>query len=507
MKNLKISILDILEDTVRRFPDKIALKDENNSVSFKELLELSKKGATYILNKYNKKNSPIAVEVDRDLKTIVMFFSVLYSGNFYVPIDSETPKNRLEHIFNTLDPLCALGISQDSKVFKHTAKEKFFFDEITSEKVDSQLLDSARKKLIDIDPAYVLFTSGSTGKPKGVTINHRMVIDLSNWLCERFGFSEKDIIGNQTPFYFDASVKDIYIMANSGATLNIISRKYFTSPIRLIEYLNNEKVTTILWAVSAINIVANSGVLNQTMPKYVNKVFFAGEALHAKQLNIWMDKVNKARYINLYGPTEATVDAIYYIIDRKIADNESIPIGKACENMEVFLVDENNKEIRDDVGEIVIRGTGVAMGYYNDKIRSDQVFIQDPRQDFFRDIVYKTGDLGKYNDRGEIVFVSRKDNQIKNLGNRIELGEIEQVLNSHSNIQDGICIYDDIKQNIVYIYTGEELTKKEMFIYLLDKLPKYMIPNQIIKIEKMPYTQNGKINRLELTSEYKNGNL
>ena len=273
-------------------------------------------------------------------------------------------------------------------------------------------------------------------------------------------------------------------------------------PTLLVDYLNEKKVTSLIWATSAFHLVSNSKVLEKKKIESLKKVILGGEALLAKHLNVWRKAMPQVQYVNLYGPTEVTVDCTYYKINREFADEEAIPIGKACENKEVILLDENLQEVKEgEAGEICVRGTGLAKGYYNDFEKTKQVFVQNPKNPYYPDLIYRTGDIGIRNERGEIIFQSRKDGQIKHMGYRIELGEIERAINAFDKVKEGICFYDEILHKIVCVYEGET-TDAEIISFVGNILPKYMFPNILKKYEKMPYNANGKIDRVKLRDEY-----
>jgi amino acid adenylation domain-containing protein len=357
--------------------------------------------------------------------------------------------------------------------------------------------------MIDTDPVYSIFTSGSTGVPKGVVIAQRGMIDLAEWLVNTFEFTENDALGNQTPFYFDGSVKDICICLKSGATLNIIGKKYFTFPKLIIPFLNERKITAILWATSAIVLIGNSDILSVNLPEYLRLVTFAGEAMPAKQLKVWMNKLPNVKYVNLYGPTEITVDCTYYEVDRDFDDDEYIPIGKACHNKSILVFNDDNELVKvGETGELCVRGTGVALGYYNNKEKTQEVFVQNPLHDLYEDKIYRTGDIVKYNENGEIEFVSRKDFQIKHKGNRIELGEIEVAINSISEVTNATCIFDQVNDKIVLFYTTLNNEELDIINLVKDKIPVYMFPEIIKHLKVMPYNMNGKIDRIELKRMY-----
>ena len=307
-------------------------------------------------------------------------------------------------------------------------------------RTDRGRLEAARMRVLDIDPVYVIYTSGSTGTPKGIVISHRSLLDFIEWMANACNFTSDDILANQAPFYFELSVKDIYITLKCGTTTHILSRKRLMFPMPLMEYLQEKGVTTLIWATSAFNLVANSGILSSIAPKSIKKVILGGETLHGKQLNIWRSALPEVKYINLYGPTEVTVDCTYYIIDRPYSDNEAIPIGRACENMEVMLLDEDLKPVPPgQTGEICVRGIGLARGYYGDSEKTRSAFVQNPFSNKYPDISYRTGDMGTINSDGLLVFLSRKDGQIKHMGYRIELGEVETAIIALDSIRAAAC--------------------------------------------------------------------
>lgn len=523
------NVLEYLENSVRNYPNKVVFSDENSAYTYAEFSNSAKKVALEICKKINVINKPIMVFVDKNVESLIGFMGALYSGNFYVPIDNKMPRERIKKVFEQVNPAAVLYSDADNflvdELFKDTMIKENKTDEISvkeiltttyckiniSESISNKLiideerdliLKQRREKILDIDPVYIIFTSGSTGIPKGIVISHRSVIDFTDWMVNTFNFSEKDIMANQAPFYFDLSVKDIYVALKCSGSVHIIPKKILMFPTLLVDFINEKKATSLIWATSAFNLVSTSKVLEKKKLESVNKVILGGEALLAKHLNTWKRAMPDIMYVNLYGPTEVTVDCTYYIVDREYLDGEAVPIGKACENKEVMLLNEDLKEVKDgEAGEICVRGTGLAKGYYNDFDKTNDVFIQNPLNPYYPDLIYKTGDIGIKNEDGLIVFQARKDGQIKHMGYRIELGEIERAINAFGKIDSAICFYDDDRKKIVCVYEGEA-SESEIIQYIQNIIPKYMYPNILRKYEKMPYNANGKIDRVKLKKEY-----
>lgn len=499
------NILEYLEQTAKRLPEQIAFSDGKESLSFAELQNRAQQIGTYLAG-FGGKNQPIAVMMQKTPLSVAAFLGCVYSGNFYTPIDVTMPKERIFSILDTLQPQVLLIDEKSRKIAEGLgyAGRICILEEILPQEIDAALLQKIRLRAIDTDPLYALFTSGSTGKPKGVVISQQSVINLTEWYTEAFDITEKEIIGNQAPFYFDSSVKDIYAVLKTGARMEIIPKQHFSFPIKLLEYLEEKEINYIDWVPSALCIVVNTGALDKIRPSRLRKILFCGEAMPTKQFNQWRAVYPDALFANIYGPTETTVDCTYYIVDREFADEEPLPIGSACRNTDIFILHENRLAEADESGELCVRGRCLALGYYDQPEKTAEAFIQNPLNPHYPEKIYKTGDIARYNARGEIIFLARKDHQIKHMGHRIELGEIETAVGSIDLIEAGACLYDEETQRILLFYCGAEATQAYILKRLRDKVPKYMFPNVMIKLEKMPTTLNGKIDRIALKEYYEN---
>ncbi len=501
------NILSYLENSASKWEGKTAIADDKNSLTFGEWNQQARNIGTAIAkDSSGALRKPVLVFVDRRIEGLVGFMGVIESGNFYVPIDCKMPDTRVKLIVDVLDPIAAITVTvKDEKILDmiEFKGHRYSYETVKDTEADDKLLFEIREQMIDTDPVYSIFTSGSTGVPKGVLIAQRGMVDLADWLVETFHFTEQDALGNQTPFYFDGSVKDICISLKSGATLNVIGKKYFTLPKLIIPFINERKITALLWATSAIVLIGNSDILSVNLPEHLRLVTFAGEAMPAKQLKVWMNKLPNVQFANLYGPTEITVDCTYYIVDREFGDDEFIPIGKACKNKGILVFNDEDKLVEvGEPGELCVRGTGVALGYYNNKSKTEEVFVQNPLHDLYADKIYRTGDIVKYNERGEIEFVSRKDFQIKHKGNRIEMGEIEVAVNSIANVTNAACVFDQPNDKIVLFYTTADGNEEDVINLVKERIPVYMFPEVIRHLPQMPYNMNGKIDRIELKKMY-----
>ena len=503
MKN----ILEYFEFTERRVPDKTAFIDSNRNASFGETYKNARQIATRLTQFGTKR--PIAIFVDKSCNCIDCMLAALYAGDYYTVIDVKSPKDRIESILKTLKN--AVIIADDHSIELAQEFESKYeivrYEEAVTSDVDGELLDTIRAEMIDLDIAYILFTSGSTGAPKGTVVNHRSLISYVDWVTEEFGFDENTVFGSQTPLYFSMSVTDFYSTIKCGCTYNIIPKTLFSFPINMVNYLNDNRINTIYWVPTALSILSNWKVFDVQKPQYLNTVLFAGEVMPTKQLNYWIKSLDNVKFANLFGPTEATDICTFYVVDREFSDTDSLPIGKHCDNCNVFILKEDDTEASvDEEGELYVRSSFVASGYYDNPEKTQAAFVQNPLNPYYPEIVYKTGDLVKMNERGEILYISRIDFQIKRSGYRIELGEIEAAANGHERIKGCACVYDKDSEKILLFYEGKKSDKDSVYEQVQNNVPVYMLPDEVIRIKELPKNANGKIDRIQLLKIYQNEN-
>ncbi len=502
---IQTNILEYLEKTVKEVPDKTAYTDGKHGLTFAEVFRYSRAIGSY-LSREGFYREPVVIYMKKSPEAVAAFYGAVYGRCFYVPFDEEMPEYRVSLILETLKPrLMICDAYTEKKLIKigFSGRTLRFEDAVKTEIRDEKLAE-IREVSMDTDPIYIVFTSGSTGVPKGVAACHRSVLDYVENLSKVLGFNRETVFGNQSPLYFDACLKELYPTMMFGATTYLVPKSLFMFPVKLVEYLNENHINTVCWVVSALTMISSMGTFDKVVPKYLHTVAFGSEVFPIKQFNLWRHALPKAQFTNLYGPTECTGMSCYYRVNREFGPDDVIPIGRPFKNTEILLLnDEDQPAGEGETGEICIRGTCVTLGYYRNPEKTKEVFVQNPLNDCYPELIYRTGDIGRYNEFGELVFVSRKDHQIKHMGHRIELGEIEVHVNQMAGIRMSCCVYDKEREKIVLFYVGDA-EGKDIIKALKEKLPRYMIPNLVEKIEEMPFTANGKLNRMELKNRCAN---
>lgn len=496
------TVQEYLEQTVKDCPGKLAFADEDRQVTFAQLHQNARRVACAI-GRTDTVKRPVAVFMDKCVACLETMLGVAYSGNFYTVLDIHMPQARIHKITQVLQPaliLTDLTHAQEAQGLAEGA-QVLIYDEAVAIKEDDVLLYGIQKDISEEDILYVLFTSGSTGTPKGVVITHRAIIHYTDWVCNAFPLGQDTVFANQGPFYFALSVFEIFVTLKTGATCHIIPNNLFSFPVLLLKWLEEHQVNTLYWVPSIFCLVANFRALSEVHLPKLRLVFFGGEVMPSKQLNMWRKEYPNAMFVNLYGPTEMTDICTYYIVDRDISDNESLPIGKAAAHMQVMLLDENDHKVPPgQIGELCAASPSLAEGYYREPEKTAQVFVSNPLDPSGKSRIYRTGDLARIDENGDLIFMGRKDFQIKHMGNRIELGEIETAVSALDGVERNCCLYDAKRDKIVLFYTGT-LEKDALREALKLALPDYMLPNRTEKLERIPLNLNGKIDRAKLKEQ------
>ena len=500
---MKINVLEYFEATARSMPDKMAVTDGLAALTFAELRSWARALACGLEKAAGPGMQPVALLMPKSNGWVVGLLASLYAGKIYAPLDHRAPAARLKAMLTALEP-AAVIVSEKTRALALEAgvsPERLVDVGVTVPQGVGE--PTAWENRIDVDPAYIIHTSGSTGTPKGVVISHRSIIDYIDWAQATYQVPSEAIIGNQAPYYFDNSTLDFYLCFATGATLVLIPEELFSFPVRLLQFMVAQRVSLIFWVPSIMVNIANLNLLEMPEKPSLDHILFAGEVMPNRQLNQWRKAYPNALFSNLYGPTEITVDCTYFLVDRPFADDEPLPIGMPCRNSDVLILDGTQRICAPGrVGELCVRGSSLALGYWKDPEKTAEKFVQNPLNLHYPDRIYRTGDLVSYNERGEILFHGRADSQIKHQGFRIELGEIENACLGVPGIRNACVLYRREEKQIALVYEAEaEIPPATIRMAIGKTLPKYMWPTLFRCLGEMPRNANGKIDRQKLMSK------
>lgn len=503
---MKINLIEYFVETVARFPERTAIIDGERKVSFAELDVMARRIAGAIIAGINCKNRPLAMFLPKCVEALQADLAITYSGNVYMNLDVKNPVERLRNIFALIKPAAVITSNRFKSIIEPIASVVgavvINVDEITDDApvLSQEELLNRISNLIDTDPYCIINTSGSTGTPKGVVLNQKSFIDFMSQTFEEYRFTEADVIGSLSPVVFDIWSYEMCLLMGKGACIVVIPDTYSAFPVKILQLMQKHSVSYIFWVPTIMVNIANMGLLQKVSLPYLRLCWFAGEVFPTKQFNIWRRSLPQTTFANFYGPIEITLDCVYYTIVREIADDEPIPIGKPFRNTDILILDEDNQNVTgpNREGELCIRGTSLAMGYYNNPEKTAAVFVQNPLNHSYPEIIYRTGDLVYINDLGELVFKGRKDSLIKHMGYRIELGEIEHVIiNNLKLIKNGCVVYNHPRKEITLYYEADaEISPAEFRKAIGNTFPKYMIPVVYHYLPELRRNTNGKIDRL-----------
>lgn len=499
------NLLEYLEQTAARLPDKVAFEDVNGSVTYAQLMHKAKAAGTAIAAAAPSGRA-VAVCMEKSVDAVAAFMAALYAGCFYCFVDPKQPAARNKAMLQPVEPAVVVYTGGSEKAAAALEMNALDIRQLWDTEIDEAALAAIRRRHIDLDPAYCSFTSGSTGTPKGVLVSHRSVIDFIDVFTPLFGIGEDDVLACQSPFDFDVSVKDIYSCLKTGASCFLIPKFYFVFLPNLLEMMTEKKVTTLIWAVSALCLLSEREALEFQTPPCINKILFSGEVMPPNHLLAWKRYYPEAKFVNLYGPTEITCNCTYHVLPEDYSGGE-IPMGIPFPNERVFLLGEDGAEVTvpGETGEICVAGTAVALGYCGLPERTDEAFVSDPLTKLWNSRIYKTGDMARYGDDGLLYYSGRRDHQIKRHGRRVELAEIDRALHSIDGVQRACTVYIRESQTLVAFLSGQEPERKVFAKALAKLLPDYMVPDELIWQESLPLNAHGKIDRASLTKSYLEG--
>lgn len=507
---MQLNVLAYFEHGAMRVcPDKVAVIDGDRQVTFAALRSGARHFAAMLVARADVIGRPVAVYLPKSADVVIADLAILYSGNVYTNLDVKSPPQRLANILAHIGPrlvvttrdraadVLAAGIAQADILFIEDLAQA----EVA---VDPAGIDGRIDRVIDTDPVCIINTSGSTGTPKGVALSHRGTIDFMDWVFDTFAFDEQVVIGSLSPFYFDIFTLELFVSLAKGATIVIIPEQMASFPAKLMEFLAKNKISFLFWVPTVMVNIANLGLLTKIMLPDLRTVFFAGEVFPTRHLNMWRQAMTRVQFVNLYGPIEIHVDCTYHIIEEEMADDEPLSIGRPCRNTDILILNEENAACGvDEQGELCVRGSSLALGYWNDPEKTARAFVQNPLNPHYPELIYRTGDLAVRRADGRIFLAGRKDFQIKHMGYRIELPEIEHQVLGIPGIANACVVYDHPKKAITLFYQpgGEDVPAATIRQALSAIFPKYMLPTAFHSMERLPMNPNGKIDRNGLVQQ------
>ena len=510
----------LLTESAALQPEKEAVRFEGRGLTYRQLDEQTNQVARTLWAAGVKGGDRVGIFVHKSLASVVAVFAILKAGAVYVPLDPNAPPPRLGYIVGN----CQIDLLLTTPDKLATATQFFPAGIIllldhgpqTGERIIpwANVLAADDSPLpaiptIESDLAYILYTSGSTGTPKGVMIAHRTIFTFINWCYDTFRPTPDDRVTSHAPLHFDLSTFDIYVTIKAGATLVLVPEKHSVFPVQMVRLLQEERITITYLVPSILSLMVTYGQIPNHDLSALRLVLFAGEVFPIKYLRQLVGLVARPDYYNLYGPTETNVCTYYQVRPEDIAPDKTqpVPIGRACENMAVFAVDEAGQLVTEPgrEGELWARGSCVAQGYWADPEKTAKGFVSNPFNPHFAETAYRTGDIVTLaEDRKSWLYVGRRDQMVKSRGYRIELGDIEAVLYSLPAVKEAaiITVPDELIGNrlqaFVVLHEGQSQTAQELLTYCAQKLPRYMVPEGVVFRPELPKTSTGKINRPEL---------
>ena len=506
---MKISLIELFEESVRKYPEKVAVIDKERQATFSDLHTKALQLAAKIIAMGVGQNRPVGVFLDKSIESVYANLGILYAGDFYMNLDIKTPAERIRNILQLVEPAVIISTERQIKpiegIIPSTMKVILLDEAGEGAGVDAADIIGRLSTIIDTDPSCIINTSGSTGTPKGVVLNHKSFFDFIDWAVDTFHFGDDLVMGSLSPIVFDIYSFELGMLMAKASTLVVLPAHLAAFPAKILEVLEKHQVNFLFWVPTIMVNIANMDLLSAFKLKSLRTVWFAGEVFPTKQFNYWHHHLPQVTFANLYGPIEITLDCTYYIINKEIPDEEPLPIGYPCRNTDILILDDDDKAVSEPgvEGELCVRGTSLAMGYYNNPEKTAAAFVQNPLNKAYPELIYRTGDIVCLNDEGLIMFKGRKDNIVKHMGYRTDLGEIEHVIiNTLKLVKNGCIVYNQAEKQITLFYeAAEEIPVPQFRMEIGKVLPKYMIPTVYHRLEQLQRNTNGKIDRLYYKKE------
>ncbi|MBU4118738.1 MAG: amino acid adenylation domain-containing protein [Proteobacteria bacterium] len=504
---------DYISKNAQLRPDNVVIQDGHKTITYAEMDAFTNKFARFLLSLGVCRQDCIGLLMPKSINAFKGLVAILKADASYVPLNIQAPANRNSYILD--QSKCRFLICDNSSQAQALAiVEEIGGANIKIVTIDENVAASESTEPLvyqntPSDLAYVLFTSGSTGVPKGVMITHGNVINYAEWTVNYLGITPDDRLSSHPGLFFDLSVFDVYSAFKSGASLHLVPQASSMFPIKIVDFIEQSRLTIWNSVPSLYTFMARARVLNPSRLSSLRALTFNGEVMPTSTVMDWMKACPQARFVNQYGPTETTCASLFYEIT-EIPDDASvpIPIGKAISNTKVFaLTDEGDNSGVNELGELHIMGAGVGRGYLFDEEKTRKVFVTNPLGGQGRGTVYATGDLVRLRSDGNYDFLNRKDHQIKYMGYRIELGEIEATLNSFDYVTSSSVLGIEHEGSgglmiVAFVVFKVRVDDAQVKAGLEKIIPHYMVPKVIVGVNQLPLNHNGKTDRVKLKEIY-----
>lgn len=497
---MKANMLEYLEETANRVPERIAFCDDRESLSFAGLMENAKKIGS-CLAKHTAPRDPVALLIDaRSLSNIPAMFGVLYAGCAYAPLDIAMPPERLRLLLELLQPTALLVDERGKKAYESCGLDGdclITCSDALSCDINEEKLGIIRNQASVYDPMSILYTSGSTGIPKGSIQTHFSYLHWTEATIKVYGLTEDAVFGNQSPFFYANSILDVYPPVALGARTYLLPSGVLTFPKKLIESLNKQHITVFCMTPSSFISVVNAGVLTPGCLPELKWGMMSGESMPWLPLKVWMEASPHASWWHFYGSTEMFAVAVG-TVGEDHQDGDRLPVGKPFSLVHILFVDENGNEVPPGVpGEMLVSSPWISSGYHRDAERTAASWVTDPLNQGWYERFFRGGDIGFIREDGQLMVLGRRDTQIKHMGYRMEIGEVEAALRELPGWRAGCVLFDSEKDKLWCFYTGE-LEEKEIIAGLKERLARYMLPDFYVHLGEMPYTATMKLDRSRL---------
>ncbi len=501
------NLLEMLEQTARRVPDKPAYISENAMLTWGRLEQEARKIGTFLASRIEK-GSAVAILMDHDVWCVAALLGTVYAGCFSAPLDPSMPADRVARVFETLHPSFLLH--------DHTAQDllvdlgstlpcpKASYSEASASGADDQVLSDIRLWSSACDPVEIFYTSGSTGLPKGVVHTHRSLLFYTQRVTSWVNLvTENEIWGNQAPFFYSNAIFDLFPPMCLGGTVKLIPSRCFLFPKLFVQYFREEKISTLLMTPLNYQYIADSGALTPHCMPSLRSVYLCGEAVTGRLMEAWAQAgAEDIAVFNFYGSTECPYVALYEPAYLSIQPDEIAPSGYLLQGVHLLILNESGEPVQPgETGEMYACAPWISSGYYRDPERTAAAFVNDPMDRGWQQLYYRTGDLGWMDEHQLLHVAGRRDTQIKHRGYRMDLGEVEAALRSLEQWQNGCCLFNPDEDKIYCFWTGP-ISERDMKTLLAQKLEKYMLPNVYVRLQTLPRTTSGKLDRMDLRQTY-----